>query len=105
MKMNKRVDFKNLDKEHFSKIFPTHRNDELGIIYNVSENTIRMWGSKLKLNKAIWIWHRNDENFVLKYYGKKKYSIAEIAEKLGRSRWSVINKFRELSGKRKKKVD
>lgn len=62
-----------------------------------------MWGSKLKLLKKSWQWSRHDENFILKNYGTKRYTIDEMAAKIGRSKWSIINKYREAKGLRKRK--
>jgi len=97
------MDFKSIDQKEFKHLFPVTDNGELAEKYKVKESTIRLWGSKLKLNKKIWLWSRHDENFVLKNYGTGRYTIEEIAKKIGRSKWSIINKYREASGKRKKK--
>lgn len=90
------------NESEFKKLFPVTDNADLSEKYKVAESTIRLWGAKLKLNKKMWLWSRNDENYILKHYGKD-HSIADIAKMLGRSRWGVINKFREISNKRKKK--
>lgn len=87
--------------QEFSKEFPVTENRILAKKYKVAESTIRVWGSKMKLKKESWVWVRSHENYVLKYYNKKKS--ADIAKKLNRTRWAVINKYRELSGLRKKK--
>lgn len=97
------ADFNSIDKKEFTKLFMVTTNDVLAKKYKVKESTIRLWGAKLKLNKKNWLWSRHDENFVLKNYGTGRYTIDEIAKKIGRSRWSVINKYREVAGKRKKK--
>lgn len=94
--------FSELDRSEFKKIFPISENKELALKYNVAESTIRMWAAKLKVKKKGCGWTRQDENYILTYYGGKKYSILQIAEKLGRTRWAIINKYRELSGFRAK---
>jgi hypothetical protein len=88
------------DEKEFKKLFPVTENAALAEKYKVAESTIRLWGARLKLNKKMWLWSRNDENYILKHYGKDR-TINEIAETLGRSRWSVINKYREIANKEK----
>lgn len=97
------MNFKEIDLSEFKKLFPITSNSELAKKYSVNESAIRMWGSKLKLLKKNWQWSRHDENFVLKNYGTDRYTIDEIAKKIGRSKWSIINKYREAKGLRKKK--
>jgi hypothetical protein len=96
------MNYKNLDLNEFRKNFLVTPNDVLAKKYGVAESTIRTWGSKLQLNKKRWLWSRHDENFVLKNYGIGRYTIQEIADKIGRSKWSVINKYREQKGLRDK---
>lgn len=88
--------FKELDKNKFAKEFPVMLNSDLAKNYKVKESTIRLWGAKLNLNKKGWLWERKDEIYILKYYNQGNYTVMEIAAKLGRSKWSVINKHREL---------
>lgn len=97
------MDFKTIDQKEFKQLFPITDNEALAKMYAVKESTIRLWGAKLKLNKKIWLWSRHDENFILKNYGTGRYTIEEMAKKIGRSKWSVINKYREIAGLRKKK--
>lgn len=86
--------YKDIDKRKFSKEFLVTDNEILAEKYQVKQSTIRVWGARLKLNKKVWLWSRHDENFVLKNYGKKRYTIEQIANKIGRSKWAVINKYR-----------
>jgi hypothetical protein len=97
------MNLKNVDQKEFKRLFPITDNSVLAEKYKVKESTIRNWGAKLKLLKKNWLWSRHDENFVLKNYGTGRYTIAEIAKKIGRSKWSVINKYREATGLRKNK--
>jgi hypothetical protein len=97
------MNFKKLDREEFKKLFPISLNSDLALRYKVTESTIRVWGARLQLNKKIWLWSRHDENFILKNYGTGRYTIEEMAKKIGRTKWSVINKYREAAGLRKKK--
>lgn len=92
------------DEKEFRKIFPTTENSQLASKYNVAESTIRLWGARMGLNKKTWLWSRMDENYLLKHYGKDR-TIDQISEKLKRSRWSIINKYREAMGLSKKESE
>lgn len=94
--------FKSIDQKEFKKLFPVTENSALAEKYGVKESTVRMWGSRLKLLKKSWQWSRHDENFILQNYGTGRYTVDEMAEKIGRSKWSIINKYREAKGLRKK---
>lgn len=88
--------------EYFKKEFPVTENSILAKKYMVAESTIRVWASKLKLKKQSCSWSRRHERYILNNYEKK--SVKEICEKLARSKFAVINKYRELAGLRNKKA-
>lgn len=90
------------NEKEFAKLFPVTENSILAEKYKVAESTIRLWGAKLKLNKKSWLWSKKDEIFILENY--YKISCKDIAAIINRSVFSVQNKFRELSGKTKKKI-
>lgn len=94
------MNFKSLDKNEFKKLFPVTENSALSKKYDVTESTIRMWGSKLKLRKKSWGWTKKEEEYLLKSY--PNLMATELAKTLKRSKWSIINKYRELMGLRKK---
>lgn len=48
-------------------------------------------------------WKKKQEVFILKHY-KKDLSAKEISEELGKTKFAIINKYREISGLRDKKV-
>lgn len=95
------MNFKSLDKNEFKKLFPVTPNVDLSKKYDVTESTIRMWAAKLKLRKKSWGWTKEEEQYLLKSY--PNLMAIELAKTLKRSRWSVINKYRELKGLREQK--
>lgn len=87
------------------KYFPSIDNEIVATSLNVSAGALRLKASQLRLKKAKWYWHKNWEKLVLQKFGN--HSPEEIAamlkNKFGavKSRWSVINKYRKLTGKKK----
>lgn len=95
----RKIEFNN---KEFKKLFPSTINSVLAIKYGVKESTIRVWAAKLELKKDLCEWSKSHENYVLKYYGKGK-TLEEIIKYTGRTRWGIINKYRELNNLRKRK--
>lgn len=89
-----------IDKAKFKELFPITRNKELAEMFGVTESTIRMWGSKLGLKKENWKWTKKQEQYILENWEKR--TSENIAKELKRTEWSVINKYRELTGLRGK---
>lgn len=81
------------------KYYPVKENSFVAKKVNKTIDAIRAKAIKLRLKKENYFWQNKDEKFILK--NVKVLSYPEIAEKLGRSKWAVINKYRELTGKRK----
>jgi predicted DNA-binding protein YlxM (UPF0122 family) len=99
-----KITLETLNKKEFKRLYPHKTTAELAEKYGVPRGTITTWAKRLKMSKDKiktrgLIWSRNDENYILKHYGKD-HTIEEIAETLKRSKWSVINKYRELTHKR-----
>lgn len=94
--MRKKILF---DEKEFKKIFPVMLNSGLAKRYGVTESAIRRWGASLGLNKAGVAWSPYEENYILTHYKKGRYTVVDIAEHLKRTRWAVINKYRELKRK------
>lgn len=90
--------FKHLDKKEFAELFPVTVNSELAKKYGVTESNIRLWATRLNLKKKNRAFTSAEENYILNNYQEKK--ISEISAALGRSKWSVINKYRKLTGLR-----
>lgn len=82
-------------KEHF----PTTDNEVIAEALSKSVSAIRNEAWALKLRKARHYWKPTQEAFLLEHYGQ--LSIEEISQKLDKSKWSIINKHRELTGLRK----
>lgn len=66
---------------------------ETGIKYN----TIRVIAARKGLKKENRYWTAKQEKELLKRY--KEYGWQHFADKFDKTKWSVINKFRELSKK------
>lgn len=62
-------------------------------------NTIRSISARKGLKKENRLWTAKQEKELLKRYDE--YGWQHFADKFDKTKWSVINKFRELSGKRK----
>jgi len=87
--------------DDFKSAYPSTKNSELAKKYLVKESTIRLWAAQHGIRKEKgWYWEPKEERYVITYYGKAK--IDSIASKLGRSKWAVINKYREIVGLRPK---
>lgn len=95
------MNFKSLDQNEFKKLFPVTQNADLAKMYKVKESTVRNWAAKLKLHKKSWGWTKKEEEYLLKSY--PNLMATELAKTLKRSRWAVINKYRELTGLREQK--
>ena len=71
--------------------------------HKVAESTIRTWGAIFQLKKKNWSWQQWECDYVLEHYESKDMTIEEIGNKLERTKFSIINKYRELKGLRLKK--
>lgn len=85
--------------EYLRKNFAKTSNEELSDHLQKSESAIRTYAQKLKLKKANNYWKPKQEVYLMENYGN--LPIAEIQKHLGKTKWGVINKYRELKGKRK----
>lgn len=95
---------KKVNQEKFEKEFPVTDNKELAKRYECSESVIRILAAAFHVKKGQQSeWSLKDEAYVIKNYGEMP--IENIVKKLGRTRWSIINKNRELSGKTKKGIE
>lgn len=91
------INNKKEQENEFTRLFPTTSNNILAKKYGVKESTIRMWASKIRILKANnFYWSELDIRFLQFFW--KKTTNKLIADKLGRTRWAVINKKRHLSG-------
>lgn len=86
--------------EKIIKMFPHHSNKEISEKLNIEVVTIRNIGTKHKLKKVERPWTKKDEKLLIAYYEGGLRGLADILP--NRTRWSMINKYRELKGLRKK---
>ncbi len=102
MKENKRKPYPGGWTEQEIKIlkkhFPKKDNEEIAGLLNKSVRAIRNKAFILRLKKSDRYWGKPEQDFVLKNY--MVMSAEEIGEKLKKTKWAVINKYRELTGKR-----
>lgn len=74
------------------------------VIFNCSERTIRSARTRYNLKKADHYWDKPWENYVINNW--ETLSPVELSDglkrkfKITKTNWAVINKYRELTGKR-----
>lgn len=95
---NVESDWTEAQEKQLKKLYPTTNNDVLAKMLNRTESAIRAKATKMRLKKADRFWDKSEEDFILKNVTVMSYP--EIAKKLKRTKWAVINKYRELIGKR-----
>lgn len=92
--------YKTLYKEQFKTDYANTPTKELAIKYGVPAGTIRTWANKLKVVKANGRWEPAHEILLLKYYNDPAHPIADLAKLFNKTEDAIINKYRELTGKR-----
>lgn len=91
---------KNLDK--IKELYPTIPDKELAEKFGVTEKYVRNVGGRYGLKKN-YHWSEKEKKLILKYY---EYGVAFVQAKLAekefpdRTKWAIINMYRELTGKR-----
>lgn len=81
-------------------LYPTMSDKDLAKKMNVKISYVRNVGGRYGLKKKARYWSEKDKKTLLKHY---KDGLVIVMEKLPkRSKWAIINKYRELKGKRKK---
>jgi len=78
-------------------LFPTESNTVVAEKTTRSIGAVRAKAQLLGLKKEKWLWQKKDEQFILKNWALM--TAVEIGDKIGKSRWSAINKYRELQKK------
>jgi hypothetical protein len=81
------------------KHFPVKDTEEVSKIIGRSVRAIRSKAFSLSLEKSNRYWTKEQEKLILKKY--YKLGADELSRKIGKTKWAVINKFRELTGKRR----
>lgn len=79
-------------------LYPIANNAVIAAMIDKTTSAVRSKAAKLGLKKAAREWPEKDKKYLIKNVDKKSYE--QIALHLGRTRWSVINKYRELMGLR-----
>ncbi|HRQ17683.1 MAG TPA: hypothetical protein PL085_11445 [Agriterribacter sp.] len=102
----RKPDQKTLDNlKEIKRLYKTKSYSEVAEILGLKVATVRNAITKNKFKKASWHWDKPEEDYLLKNW--QTMSIAELQEGLKRhfniekSKWAVINKYRDLAGLRK----
>lgn len=80
------------------KHYPVTSNEQVADLLGTTVRAVRSKVMVLKIKKKDRYWDRSDEDYLKKNWDYM--SAVELAEKLGKTKWAVINKYRELSGLR-----
>lgn len=75
-------------------LYPTHENKELVQFLNKSDSAIRNAAKRYGVKKTEWRWAEAEKNFILKNW--ESLTAQKIADAIGRTKWAVINKYREI---------
>lgn len=81
------------------KVFPKTDNEVIAAQLNKTESAVRNRAVILKLKKSKHYWKIGQEKYVMENYGNAPMD--DMVKHLKRTKWSVINKYRELTGLRK----
>lgn len=98
VKRSKKQDWTEKQIADLVKLYPINDNETAAKKIGKSVRAIRSKAQYLKLKKETRYWILKDEKFVLKNWAV--LSPEEIGEKLGKTKWAIINKYRELKGLR-----
>lgn len=96
----KTKDWTEKQKKELIALYPTLSNSEIAARLKRSVKSIRAKAVKLNIKKKNWKWTELEETYVLEKHNVESYE--DTAKKLNRTRVAVINKYRELVGKREK---
>lgn len=96
------VEWPKKDIAYLKKHYPTDGNEDIAQHIGTTVSAVRNMAVRLKLKKQKWSWPVEDEQWLLTNY--PLLSIAELDEHLQRGKWGIINKYRELTGARKRKA-
>lgn len=94
------MEFKNLDKEAFKTEYANTENKVLATKYEVTESTIRVWATRLKVTKEGGRWEPAQELLLLKYFNDPAHPNSDLVKLFNKTEFAIINKYRELTGKR-----
>lgn len=80
------------------ELYPSTPNEDIEKKLGYSLSAIRSKAFKLGLKKENRHWSKKEEEWLLKKWDTTHSE--KIAEHLKKTKWAVINKYRELTGKR-----
>jgi len=100
------VDWPDEKVKQLRKLYPNNPTEVVAAALGVTERAVRSAAIRFKVKKSGRYWDKPEEDYVLKNWDQM--SADEIAEgikakfKVEKTRWAVINKYRELKGFRNK---
>lgn len=80
------------DIEHLYKEF--FDNAILSEIFGKAESTLRVRATRRNLKKHNVSWSKTEDDYVLRHY--KQVPVKEMVKELNRTKWAIINRYREL---------
>jgi hypothetical protein len=80
--------------QRLKELYPHNHNDAVAAKLHTTVRAIRNAAMRFRVKKAARYWYLYDEYYVVKNW--PTMSAVEIGRKIGRTRWAVINKYREL---------
>lgn len=82
----------------FKKSYPVKDNTTVAAELGITVRAVRCAATKFNVKKSNHYWSKKDIDFMKKNWSS--LSADEIGIKLKRTKWAVINKYRELEGLR-----
>lgn len=87
-------DIEHLYKEIFDDVYPFFDNAILSEIFGKAESTLRVRATRRNLKKHNVSWSKTEDDYVLRHY--KQVPVKEMVKELNRTKWAIINRYREL---------
>ncbi len=78
--------------------YPSQSNEEVSALLGITVSAVRNGAVRFKVKKKDRYWTKSEEDYILKNWAVM--SAVKIAEKLSKTRYAVVNKYRELTGLR-----
>ena len=94
----KELDWSEAEEKKLARLYPTTDNEIIAQKLGKSVRSVRSKAQRMKLKKSNRYWDTPEEEYLLKNW--QAMSAEELAEKLNKTKWGIINKYRELTGKR-----
>jgi hypothetical protein len=81
-------------KQQIKKLYPFYPAKQVAERTGLKFCTVRNFAIKHSLKRIGFYWEDWEEQLILKFYKKEGWEY--ISEKTGRTRWSIIDKYRRL---------